>query len=896
MLHCRIASAACVCIAILLAPAVCAVDAATIKPVGLGLGGYAYWSSGPFADTMLTAGDWIEFASGQWGSTVRYRNVDGSLNPQFNANGYPRYLNAGMKLRTLVWPFGVGNNGLPTGWPNRGLTGAGKWVLTWSGDADLRLQTGTIIAGESSGAATGSLVNGRRVYLVGNDPAGQLTVESVNPANPITNIKLWLPDPADPQNNSLENSGLFWHPGFISYLGAIDFNHLRFMDWGSTNASPQQDWADRRLPSFRNQEGVLHRRVPGAGGAGDRSTGIAYEHMVALCNAANKDMWISVPHLATDDYVTRLANLIRFGSDGVQPYTSVQASPVHPPLAAGLRVWVEYSNEVWSNGYSFPQGDWANTQAVAAGITKQQFIARRYAHVWRIFQQRFGGTAQLVRVAGIWTGQTSYTNPMLTELRDYGATLSPAVAVDVIAPTTYFGNGIQDWIYEQANQQRGGAWQWFHTAADFTSGVTRPVSVPLSDPYWTSSTLYGQQTATFTEWKKRIFSGSVAAGGGPDSTGVGGGFSASLTTDIQTIFGRRVPIVAYEGGPSLYTDYMDGGDDRDDGVTNFTVALNRRSEFAEIYRIQLNMARAKGLDCHSMFVDVGAWGKYGQWGHLEYQDQPLNTAVKWMAVNDWGTDMARIRTTADLVGTRPAFTTAAALPAGSRGNVYTQDIVASGGNVAVAPHLVVIGSLLSPGLSIAPVAGDPWRLRLSGRPQEGGWNYVYVRVSDDDGDAAWQIFNVYISGGSGAVVEANLGGAFNGAASMPKTATLFLDSAVTWSGINRGAAYTAGGGSATGSDGRGVNLYTGSDGIPFSVDQGAANESDATLASAITDNEYFVYTITPQAGQPLDLRGAEMRVSWVREQYHTARRFAVFTSVSGFAEGQRIYTLPNTPN
>ena len=37
----------------------------------------------------------------------------------------------------------------------------------------------------------------------------------------------------------------------------------------------------------------------------------------------------------------------------------------------------------------------------------------------------------------------------LQEIRDYGPTLSPAVEPDVVAPTTYFGNGIQDWVQRE---------------------------------------------------------------------------------------------------------------------------------------------------------------------------------------------------------------------------------------------------------------------------------------------------------------------------------------------------------------------------------------------------------------------------------------------------------------
>lgn len=892
---------------------------ATLRPIAAGLGGYSYWSHGPFANTFLSASEYLEYTT-DWGTAVYLQNEDGTPNPQFNARGLPRYLNPGRKLRVLMWPFSVHASGEPADWPKRGMTGYGKWVVTWVGDADIRLQGATFVAAESSGPATGRLVNGRRVYQMGaSNPSGHITFEDINPSVGVNDLKVWLPDPANPTGQSLENSGQFWHPAFLANIAAMEFGSIRFMDWGNTNQSPQRDWIDRRLPDNVMQGGVINRRSPAPGSVawtdssgqpvyfeGNRTTGIAWEYMVQLSNLTGRDMWICIPHMATDDYVTKLARLIRYGSDGVNPYTSPQANPVYPPLNPDLKIWVEYSNEIWSNGYSFPQGNWAEAQAIAAGLGggnegKAKFNARRASQIWSTFQQVFGGSERIVRVGAIWTGQDSYTTPFLTELRDYGPTLNPAVQPDVISPTTYFGNGIQDWAYEQANLNRYNPQNsWFHTEEDFvhntSTGETRPVSKPLSDPYWTSTKLQQDLSSTFDEWKRRIFSGSTIGGGGFDTTGVQGGFNASLATLVFNTFGRHLPLVSYEGGPSLYTDYYDSGDVRDDGVTNFMNVLNRRPEFEEIYRIQLNMARAKGLATHGLFVDVSAYGKYGQWGHLEYLDQPHEQAPKWQAVKHWGDDMMRIRNPLFPQGAVPSFVTNGTLPEAAYLQPYSTDIVATGGDVASGSALEwqVVGSLLAPGLTIAPVPGDTNRYRLEGTPQRGGWSYVYLRVNDDDGDAAWKVFSLYVPGGPGTLVESNVKGATS-AASLPYTTAQAFDSErITWSGIVRGAPGQSGGGSALGTDGTGVNIFSDTNRLRFSVDQGNVFESASTLASAITDNEYFGFTITPNSGQVLDLRNAEFQLTWERIEYHAPRYLAVFTSVDGFTAGQQVYTSPRT--
>ncbi len=888
--------------------------------VGMGLGGISYFSTSPFADTMRSAGDWMEFDT-DFGKRVSYRNSDGSRNPQFNENGFPNYLHPGKRLRTLCWPYGLNGNGSrPSGWPLRNKQGVGKWVLTWKGNADIRLGSGTFVAAESTAPAAGNAVDGRRVYLLtASDRGGDLTVESI--VTPVTDIKLWLPDPAAPLDRSLENAPSTWHPEFLASLGGM--NHLRMMDWGETNASPQRDWSDRRLPSFRNQHGILHPRSPAEGVvnftnsegqpvyfSGNRGTGMAFEHMVRLCNDSNTDLWINVPHLATDDFITKMAQLVRYGSDGEMPYTSPQANPVHPPLKESLRVYVEFSNEIWSNGDSFPQGNWAEAQASAGGMTRPVFVARRIAHIWSEFQRVFGSSHRLVNVAGLYTANNNYGRPLLQELRNFGPTLQPPVSVDVISPTTYFGNGIQDWVYEQALASRGTSKSWFLTTGNFVvnekTGEQRPVSLNATDSYWGSTKFQQQIDSAFAEWKKRMLSGSTASGGGFDSTGALGGFGGSLITESISALGFAPKVISYEGGPSLYTDYLDAGDKRDDGITTFVEAMNRRSDFLEIYRMQLNAAVWKGLDTHTMFVDVSLWGKFGQWGHSEYPGQPLQDAVKRRAVNDSVTDLAGIRKGTETPigpGGRPVFSSPASdvLPLGLANSSYAQEITVTGGDPDPSSGLrvAVVGSALSKGISIEVIPGSTAKVRVAGTPAEGGWNYLFLRASDKDGDAAWRIFSFYVAGGPGTLVETDLRGAFNGSASLPWTKTHATDSRITYSGLQVGREFQTGNGSATKApekrDGVGVRPLSSSDGILFQVDQGGFSEADATLASAITDGEYFKFTITPKAGQSLDLRLAEMSIRWLRNEYHAPRRLAVLTSIGGFAPGREIFSSTAVP-
>ena len=66
---------------------------------------------------------------------------------------------------------------------------------------------------------------------------------------------------------------------------------------------------------------------------------------MALANETGKDLYINVPSNVSVSYITNLADLFAYGSDGVTPYTSVQSDPVWKPLNPNLKVYIEFSNE-----------------------------------------------------------------------------------------------------------------------------------------------------------------------------------------------------------------------------------------------------------------------------------------------------------------------------------------------------------------------------------------------------------------------------------------------------------------------------------------------------------------------------------------------------------------------
>jgi hypothetical protein len=109
----------------------------------------------------------------------------------------------------------------------------------------------------------------------------------------------------------------------------------------------------------------------------------------------------------------------------------------------------------------------------------------------------------------------------------------------------------------------------------------------------------------------------------------------------------------------------------------------------------------------------------------------------------------------------------------------------------------------------------------------------------------------------------------------PWTASYVTDPSVaTYGGLVRGA-----GSIGAASD----------DAFVYSVN---APSTESTLAQAVAENEYVGVTLTAAAGQPFAMRRGTLRFTINRQDYHSPRRYAVFTSVSGFASGQEVFVSP----
>ena len=172
-------------------------------------------------------------------------------------------------------------------------------------------------------------------------------------------------------------------------------------------------------------------------GGGGYAGGMAFTDTVDLANAAGTDLWINVPHLMSDDGVTKMAAYIAAN------------------LRADLNVHVEYSNECWN--ISFTQslyciGMSRSLLGAPGGYDPTPFQVYRSVQVHRLFRQAFtaagknplrvrrffglapNGTAALLNflTGNIKAGTGLSSNPLFDALGP--------IAFDECGPAPYYSN------------------------------------------------------------------------------------------------------------------------------------------------------------------------------------------------------------------------------------------------------------------------------------------------------------------------------------------------------------------------------------------------------------------------------------------------------------------------
>jgi len=298
---------------------------------------------------------------------------------------------------------------------------------------------------------------------------------------------------------------------------------IRFMDWTATNGNHTVDWEERNTPSTYSQYNGGDDK-PRYGWQG---RGTAWEYAVLLANQTNCDLWINVPVQASDTYVRKLAQLIRYGSNGVQPYTSAQTNPVYPPLHPDLKIYVEFTNESWNFDTAFTQYHTLNSQAqahIAAGdahkykydgvddvkylhTVQRRRFADRTREISLLFREQFGDAAMMTRV-----------RPVLLSQKDNPFELAECL--------TYLDN------------------VWNNRRGNFTP-TPRPVSYYL---WGGGGSGYDEEIPTALKTSDTLTVDQLFNDAFPQSWAK---FEYNIAAEVDWLTGYGLKRIAYEGGPGL---------------------------------------------------------------------------------------------------------------------------------------------------------------------------------------------------------------------------------------------------------------------------------------------------------------------------------------------------------
>jgi Fe-S cluster biogenesis protein NfuA len=519
------------------------------SPLGMNLSPVTDWTDeDPFLDFFKMSREWIPLCDPSTDSSCTTWWDTGEQNSiELDENGWvkrlPAVADAPMftRVATLMMTADTDN-------PHNDYTGA--YIVLYDGEGEI---------GYSNGGAKVSGSPGRDVITVAKDGHLQLTITRTDPngtGNYLRNIRV-----VRQAHESLLGSRTF-NPAWLAKLDG--FRTLRFMDWMRTNGSRQQD--------FGNRPKVTDARYTS-------DQGVPLEAMVNLANAADSEPWFNMPHKATDDYVARFAAYVRVN------------------LGAHLKVYVEYSNEIWNGAFS--QGSdiesWAQAELPGgsdSGFTKRiNWHGKRSAEVCRIWKNAFGDQANRVicvlgaQAANSWTASQALECPLYQPY--LGGKTCREMGLNAVAIAPYFGG--------------------YLGSAAFKDQV---------------------KTLTVNDLFTEINEGGVVRDTNPsdwDSVPAGGALTEAFhwMDDYDSLArAKDVRVLAYEGGQHL----VGAGDAQNDpDIEALFKAANRDSRMGEAYTAYLNHWKSEpsgGMALFVPFLLAQRYGKFGSWGTLEYIDQP----------------------------------------------------------------------------------------------------------------------------------------------------------------------------------------------------------------------------------------------------------------------------------
>ena len=385
--------------------------------------------------------------------------------------------------------------------------------------------------------------------------------------NYIRNIRVILPN-----HESMYQQNQVFYPNFLEQIK--HFKVLRFMNWMQTNGSTEEKWQQRTT-------------ISDARWSGEGKTA-PLEVMVNLSNLNNSDPWFNMPHQADDEYIQKFASLVKTN------------------LSPNLKVYVEYSNEVWNS--MFEQSSWLEEQAskewdqaypdVDPYTKRLNWFGKRTAQICDIWKKVWAENSE--RVICVMGTQAS-NEWSITEILNCSLWKQEAPCyrhgINAVAIAPYFG---------------------------YYLGLPEHEQIVTA---WTKES-DGGLTKLFQELQHGGLLNHETSGGALQDA------ANNIEDTANVIKTMGLDLIAYEGGQHL----VGVGDVvNNEAITQLFINANRDPRMGALYTEYFNIWKAKGGKLFTNYTNCRRPTKWGSWGTLEYMDQVTSpkyeALLKFIGIN-----------------------------------------------------------------------------------------------------------------------------------------------------------------------------------------------------------------------------------------------------------------------
>jgi len=513
----------------------------------------------------------------------------------YGSNGFDGTLDASGNLETSG-TLGTFRNGFVfMAATASGLLELGDYVLTWEGTGSPEVVgTGSISISLKSSAAN------RKVYTIsdwGDDDVMYFYIPTEDTGNVLNPVFCYI-DYEGTCGPGEENE--FYPPLLQAYE---PYKHcVRFMNWQATNQkSTWSSWDNRKTEEY-----ITYTHGGFNGGASNPvEAGVPLEVCIRFQNKLQANGWYCIPH--------------EYDGSSVSAFCEMLADNVDP----GLKVILEYSNEVWNSG--FFQNVWAQARGLEEQAATGRFTAQNASYpfwAWgayhsascmdiasSVFADR-GREDDLVRFLGIHVGSAEAKSALDTDIAvEFG--VDPPVSAythhDAAGPAFYWGNT----ILAEPNFSDNGVSGDANTADGLSANTVN---------LWASGTLWD----------------NVRKGTIPYESDVNQKTSwAWWENEIKTV--RGLEMYGYEGGHHVASV----GNVKNHPVASAIVLDYETEDFANLTRDFHLLAENLGFDLLAHFIlierdelkDRGYWGHLPKWSSLDDPDI-TETQLRYRALKE----------------------------------------------------------------------------------------------------------------------------------------------------------------------------------------------------------------------------------------------------------------------